>query len=205
MAGFLRVRNWSEFQHYKDRTPPWIKLHRDLLRDYKFSCLQDASKLHLVLIWLLASQLDNEIPNDSAWIQRQIGVSEPVDLKSLIDIGFLECSKTLAPCKQSAMPETEAYKQETEKEYTRKRKIPKDFGISERVQKWAEEKGHSRLEEHLEAFILKANAKGYQYKNWDSAFMEAVRADWAGLKKEGKRTTGTKSSDDFWESYEATA
>ena len=51
---YLRVKNWEKFQHYKDRTPPWIKLYRDLLNDYEFSCLQDASKAHLMLIWLLA-------------------------------------------------------------------------------------------------------------------------------------------------------
>jgi hypothetical protein len=55
---YLRVKNWTEFQHYKDRNPPWIKLHRTLLDDYEFSRLQDASKAHLMLIWLFASQKD---------------------------------------------------------------------------------------------------------------------------------------------------
>ena len=119
--GYLRIKGWENFQHYKDRSPPWIKLHRDLLRDYEFSCLQDASKLHLMLIWLLASQLDNRIPNDAAWIQKQIGTDDVPNLKALIDMGFLiDDSNTLADCKQSAIveTETEAYKQETEKENT---------------------------------------------------------------------------------------
>jgi hypothetical protein len=59
---YLRVKNWAEFQHYKDRNPPWIKLHRALLDDYEFARLPDASKAHLVLIWLLASQSDGRIP-----------------------------------------------------------------------------------------------------------------------------------------------
>ena len=33
----LTVRNWSDFQHYKDRSPPWIRLHRDLLDNYEFN------------------------------------------------------------------------------------------------------------------------------------------------------------------------
>ena len=68
--------------------------------------------------------------------------------------------------------------------------LPPDFGISERVRKWANEKGYDRLDEHLEAFKLKATAKGYQYADWDSAFMEAIRKNWAGLQTEqpkGKR------------------
>lgn len=43
-TGFLRVKNFDRFQHYKDRTPPWIKLYNDLLDDYDFSCLPDAEK-----------------------------------------------------------------------------------------------------------------------------------------------------------------
>ena len=33
------VKNWDEFQHYKDRNPPWIKLHNHLLDDYEFEML----------------------------------------------------------------------------------------------------------------------------------------------------------------------
>ena len=69
---YLKVKNWEQFQHYKDRSPPWIKLHRDLLRDYNFNCLQDASKLQLMLIWLLASQMDNKIPADAEYIKQQL-------------------------------------------------------------------------------------------------------------------------------------
>ena len=30
-----RVKNWSKFQHYKNRNPPWIRLHVEILDDYK--------------------------------------------------------------------------------------------------------------------------------------------------------------------------
>lgn len=63
----------------------------------------------------------------------------------------------------------------------RKTPIPANFGISERVRSWADEKGYSQLEVHLEAFRNKAYAKGYKYADWDSAFMEAIRANWAGV------------------------
>jgi hypothetical protein len=63
----------------------------------------------------------------------------------------------------------------------RKKPLPENFTISESVKAWAAEKGHSRLPEHLEAFKVKARAKGYTYVDWDSAFMEAVRNDWAKL------------------------
>lgn len=59
--------------------------------------------------------------------------------------------------------------------------LPPDFGISTRVEAWATEKGHARLPEHLEAFKAKCRANGYTYADWDSAFMEAIRQDWAQL------------------------
>ena len=115
--GYLRVKNLEKYQHYKDRCPPWIKLHRDILRDYEFSCLQDASKLHLIMIWVLASQTDNRVPHDAQWIQQQIGAKSRVDLKSLINSGFLiveqGASKALAGCEHVAIAETET---ETETE-----------------------------------------------------------------------------------------
>lgn len=59
--------------------------------------------------------------------------------------------------------------------------MPVDFGISARVRSWAAEKGHDRLEQHLESFRAKATAKGYTYADWDAAFMEAIRENWAKL------------------------
>lgn len=61
--------------------------------------------------------------------------------------------------------------------------MPDDFGISPRVSEWACEKGYSNLPAHLESFRAKCHANGYRYVDWDSAFMEAIRSDWAGLSK----------------------
>ena len=52
----LRVKNWTEFQHYKDRDPPWIKLHRGLLDNRDFHRLTPLAGKLLPLIWLLASE-----------------------------------------------------------------------------------------------------------------------------------------------------
>lgn len=66
--------------------------------------------------------------------------------------------------------------------------LPDDFGISDRVKAWAQEKGHTRLPERLEHFRSKAKAKGYTYADWDEAFMEAIRKDWAEFGKSQKTT-----------------
>ena len=59
----------------------------------------------------------------------------------------------------------------------RKTEMPKDFAVSDRVRAWALEKGHDRLDEHLDSFRRKVAARGYRYVDWDAAFMEAIRED----------------------------
>ncbi len=39
---FIRVVNLERFQHYKDRNPPWIKLHRELLSSRTWVTSDDA-------------------------------------------------------------------------------------------------------------------------------------------------------------------
>jgi len=52
----LRPHNWTKFQHYRHRRPPWIKLHRELLDDFKFHSLPVASRALAPMLWLLASE-----------------------------------------------------------------------------------------------------------------------------------------------------
>ena len=89
MSGFFGVRNWEEFQHYKDRDPAWIKLYNRLLDDYAFGLLPDSRKWHLIGIFLLASRHNNRIPCDPQWLARQIGAASPVDLAQLERAGFI--------------------------------------------------------------------------------------------------------------------
>jgi len=65
--------------------------------------------------------------------------------------------------------------------------LPDDFSISDRVKAWAEKNGQSRLKEHFDSFVLTAKARGYVYLDWDSAFMKAVRENWAKLPQEQKK------------------
>jgi hypothetical protein len=60
-------------------------------------------------------------------------------------------------------------------------RIPDNFTVSERVIKWAEKNKYYNLEKHLDSFVLKAQSKGYKYIDWDSAFMNAIRDNWANI------------------------
>lgn len=60
-----------------------------------------------------------------------------------------------------------------------KTSIPSDFTISERVIRWANEKGYHDLNKHLDNFILVAQSNNYKYTDWDAAFMRAIKDNWA--------------------------
>jgi uncharacterized protein YdaU (DUF1376 family) len=64
---------------------------------------------------------------------------------------------------------------------SRKTSVSKDFKPSDRVLEWAKAKNYINIERHCETFIAKCLAKGYKYSDWDAAFMEAIRKDWAGI------------------------
>jgi len=61
--------------------------------------------------------------------------------------------------------------------------LPEGFKISERVKAWADSKGLTDLEPDLEFFVGRMKANGKTYLDWDEAFMNCVREDWAGLRK----------------------
>ena len=61
--------------------------------------------------------------------------------------------------------------------------IPPDFRVSDAVSAWALENGFDRLEQRLQHFRDLSIAKGYRYKDWDAAFRNAIRSDWAGLNR----------------------
>jgi hypothetical protein len=63
--------------------------------------------------------------------------------------------------------------------------LPEGFGIAPEVREWAAGKGYDRLDEHLEAFKDLAQARGYQYADWNAALKNAIRGDWAKLRGNG--------------------
>jgi hypothetical protein len=142
---FFEVVDFANLQHYKDRNPPWIKLYNELLDSYNFACLQDASKLHLILIFLLASRTNNKIPYDATWIKHRINATENIDLQALEESGMIRvlgnASKALASCKQSAITETEREREGEGEGYSKKEanKLAPKKGALKNFQKEEEE------------------------------------------------------------------
>lgn len=91
MSGYLRVKNWDKFQHYKtkDDPVPWIKLHTRLLSDYEWMQETPSNQIALIKIWLLAASLGNRLPNDAVWLRKRIS-ARTLDLEYLVSRGWLE-------------------------------------------------------------------------------------------------------------------
>ena len=85
---YLEVKNWTQFQHYGKRNPPWIKLHRAILDDYAFCSLPDIAKGHLMLLWIYASQNNGRVPHDVLFLEKKLSCQN-LDLEIFIDAGFL--------------------------------------------------------------------------------------------------------------------
>jgi len=99
---FIRVRNWEKFQHYKDRSAPWIKLYRDMMDSELWVMGTDASKLLATCTMLLAVRTDNKIPLDLAYIRRVCHLEIDPDFSDLLKYEFIEIIDETGECKQDA-------------------------------------------------------------------------------------------------------
>ncbi len=129
-------KNWAEFQHYKDRSPAWIKLHKRLLDDFEFQMLPVASRALAPMLWLLASEYDDgEIPADTRKIAFRLRMTlEDLSLgfEPLVRRGFFEiigedgedASTTLAEPERDASPEKEIQVTSKTQVETEKKRAP---------------------------------------------------------------------------------
>jgi hypothetical protein len=87
-----RIKGWGEFQHYKDRRPPWIKLHRTLLDNREYHMLSDGAGKALPLIWIMASDFGGELPDDgtAAFRLRATEAEYHAVISELVKRGFVE-------------------------------------------------------------------------------------------------------------------
>lgn len=94
---------WSDFQHYRDRSPPWIKLHRRLLDDVAIARLPVEARAIVWMLWLLAAEsptdnpcIEGEMP-DLAMRLRLSESEVSTGVQALVASGlFTDASNTLA-------------------------------------------------------------------------------------------------------------
>jgi hypothetical protein len=126
----LTPKDWTDFQHYKDRSPIWIKLHRKLLDNYDFSRLPVASRALAPMLWLLAAEYEGGIITATlAEIAFRLRMTEGEvgeALNPLLEAKFFTSdSKPLAKRKPKASPEKRKRRDREEKR--RATQLPDDF------------------------------------------------------------------------------
>jgi hypothetical protein len=180
----LQPKNWAVFQHYKDRCPPWIKLHRDLLNDRVFMRLPIASKAIAPMLWLLASESKDGVFDGSLdELVFRLHITEKeyqAGVKPLIDNDFfIIASGVLAERLQDAIPETE---RETETKTERDKnkrgsRLAQDFFFPKEwcdflVEQRPELNAQQTFEKFKDYWIAQAGQKGVKldwfatWRNW---------------------------------------
>jgi hypothetical protein len=171
----LKVKHWSTFQHYRDRRPPWVKLHRGLLDDIDYAMLDPMAAKCLPLIWLLASETSDGLLPDIKVLAFRLRITEAQCSKVISALApwvEQDASTMLASCQQDACPETET-ETEAEREAEREAdKSKKRYGEFKNVHltddehsKLTERMGVERLESGINILDAYIEQKGRRYKS----------------------------------------
>lgn len=98
--GWLSIKNWRRFQHYRDRRPDWVKLYIDLLDDADFTQLSKNAQLVYFKVILVAAKKDNAFPNNPGWIGLEISLPASLVKRAIGELtaaGFLIASQVRHP------------------------------------------------------------------------------------------------------------
>ena len=89
---YLHIHNWEKWQSYRsDRgQPPWIKIHRRIMRNVEWVSLSDSERGQLIAMWLLAADHDGVIPASPEIIQKICFMSDTPNINKFIELGFIE-------------------------------------------------------------------------------------------------------------------
>lgn len=184
-----RIIEWATYQQYKDRSPPWIKLHRDMLTSRTWVSLDDAGRVLALACMLVAAETDNKIPADAGYLKRRAYLHQDPDFRALVGVGFMELvsdANGLAAeqpqasdteCKQTQANRTECYSEERRVRAEKRRgdsreartRIPADWQATPELLDYARAQGCKDPADTFERFRLHHGGKGTLHADWTKA------------------------------------
>jgi hypothetical protein len=184
----MRIKNWTKFQHFKDRRPPWVKLYRDILDDLEWHELDPLAAKVLVMLWLIASEDDGRIP-DTKTLAFRLRLTEIKTKEIVIKLShWLEQDdiNVISSGYQLDLPERET---ETEKETEKEKnatKVACPSDVSEQVwNDWLQlrkAKKASVTETVLKGARSEANKIGWSLEQflieWCTRGSQGLKAEW---------------------------
>lgn len=198
-----RIKDWSSYQSYKDRKPPWIRLHKSLLDDYEFHRMSKNARALLPMLWLLASEDHDPVSGMLRIGYEKIAFRLRMDAQDVIS-GITECvaanfleqideqgqlvTEPLRNCHAGVTPETETYREETEKkENTKKKKalpeIIKPDSVSDET--WAAFTAQRKAKKApINQIVINRIDNEATKAGWtlDAALQEICMRNWQGFK-----------------------
>jgi len=87
----FKIRNWEIHQHYRDRNPPWIKLHFAILTSEDWVMWDNDARALSIVCMLIASRNHppGELSVTKEYIQRVGFLKKTPDFTPLTETGFL--------------------------------------------------------------------------------------------------------------------
>jgi len=195
-----RVKDWTKFQHFKDRSPPWVKLYRDLLDDLDWHDLDAESAKALVMIWLIASEdkdMSGSLP-DNRRLAFRLRMTEAKLKQTLTKLSnYLEHDDIdmISSCYQVDIPEEEE-EEETDKRRGREQKaLARPDNVSEQV--WSDFLSQRKqLKADLTLTALEGIKREAVKIGWslEQALVECTVRGWRGFKAEWIKEQSNGSS-----------
>jgi len=191
----LKAKNWSSHQSYKDRRPPWIRMHKSLLDNYEYQSMNANARALLPMLWLLASEHEDPtsgiICEDSEKIAFRLRLKEVDVSKGIADVvsaGFFEditirnesVTKPYVDCTFSVTSETEKRQSREEKRQS----------ILSVFKCWKTTLNHKRsnLDDKRKKQIEKALSLGYSSDELQQAIIGCSKSDFhMGVNDRGQK------------------
>ena len=166
------ILGWDKWQTYrKDRgTPPWIKVHRNLMSNPEWVCLTDAEKGQLVSMWIIAADKNGALPDCPNTIKKMCLLDEVPNIKRFVDLQFVKLgdasmTTTWLPCGcQSDAPDTEKPKPKPKNSFIK----PSVAEVAEYCKKRSNSIDAEQFFNHYEANGW-VQGKNKPLKNWQAA------------------------------------
>jgi hypothetical protein len=191
----MRIKNWTKFQHFKDRRPPWVKLYRDILDDLEWHELDPLAAKVLVMLWLIASENDGRIP-DNKTLAFRLRLTEIKTKEILIKLShWLEQDDINLISNGYQVDSTETEREtEVEKEKETKTKAPE--GVSPEVwDSFVKQRKASRAV--ITSSVIRSIQKEADKAGWtlEQALAECAARGWRGFKASWVQEKLTRSEE----------
>lgn len=178
----MKIKNWTKFQHFKDRRPPWVKLYRDILDDLEWHELDPLAAKVLVMLWLIASENNGRIP-DNKTLAFRLRLTEVKTKEIIIKLShWLEQDdiSTISEQYQSDSTETERETETKKEKKTLGKRLASDFCLTKEWEEFCQTErpelnAQKTFDQFKDYWIAQAGQKGVKL-DWFATWRNWVRS-----------------------------